>query len=317
MSENKQIPNSDADEDGSGEDLTSVAAGGTFTSNLQAASSAPPCLVLIVGPKKLLGRQWLIDGKDLVIGRSAGSDIFVEDKSLSRSHSRVTNEQGIVTVMDLESTNKTFVNQKAIGPFVPTALSNNDRLKVGNVLFKFLEQGNVEALAHQNLQTQSDRDPLTQIWSKGALMMKAPEIFQRAQIVQEPFGVIVFDIDHFKKINDTYGHPAGDYILKELALVVGLQLIRSDDFFARYGGEEFVILLLGSDQKKAREISERIRLAIEGHVFEFNGVRIPVTISLGVSLRQDGDSNWEDVFQRGDQALYASKNRGRNCVTIG
>ncbi len=298
------------------EDLTSVAAGGTFTSNIKAAALAPPSLVLIVGPQKLLGRQWLIDRKDLVIGRSASSDIYIEDKSLSRSHSRISYDQGVVTVTDLESTNKTFVNTRALGPFVPTNLGNNDRLKVGNVMFKFMEAGSVEALAHQNLQTQSDRDPLTQIWSKGALLMKAPEIFQRARIIKESLGVVVFDIDHFKKINDTYGHPAGDYILKELALVVGLQLIRNDDFFARYGGEEFVIFLLGSDESKAREISERVRLAIENHKFVFDGTTIPVTISLGVSLLKAGDAVWEDIFHRGDQALYESKNKGRNRITV-
>ena len=301
----------------SSEDLTSVAAGGTFTSNVRAAALAPPSLVLIVGPKKLLGRQWLIDRKDLVIGRSASSDIYIEDKSLSRSHSRISFDQGVVTVTDLESTNKTLVNTRAIGPFVPTNLSNNDRLKVGNIMFKFMEAGSVEALAHQNLQTQSDRDPLTQIWSKGALLMKAPEIFQRARIIKEPLSVVVFDIDHFKKINDTHGHPAGDYILKELALVVGLQLIRSEDFFARYGGEEFVLFLLGSDEARAREISERIRLAIENHKFVFDGVTIPVTISIGLSFLKDGDGVWEDIFQRGDQALYQSKKNGRNRVTVG
>jgi two-component system cell cycle response regulator len=307
----------DKDRDDLSEDLTSVAVGGTFTKNIRAAELAPPSLVLIVGPQKLLGRQWLIDRKDLIIGRSAGCDIYIEDKSLSRTHSKISNDQGVVTVTDMESTNKTYVNARRIEPFVSATLTHNDRLKVGNVLFKFIEEGNPEALAHQNLQIQTDRDSLTQIWSKGALLLKAPEIFQKAKIVKEPLSVIVFDIDHFKRINDTYGHPAGDYILKELALVVGLQLIRSDDFFARYGGEEFVIFLMGSDEKKALEISERIRVAIESHKFDYQGTTIPVTVSLGVSLMRDTDTSWEELFERGDQALYKSKSQGRNRVSKG
>ena len=145
------------------------------------------------------------------------SNIFIDDRSVSKSHAKLTVSFGEVSVIDLDSTNKTIINGTAIQPFVPQVLKNNDQLKIGNVLFKFLEEGSIEAAAHSNIQEKSEKDSLTKIWNKGALLMKGPEFFKRAKLLDVPLCLLVFDLDHFKKVNDTYGHPAGDYVLKELA----------------------------------------------------------------------------------------------------
>ena len=127
---------------------------------------------------------------------------------------------------------------------------------------------------------------------------------------------MLFDIDKFKIINDTYGHPAGDYVLREIAKVVRDKLIRGNDFFARAGGEEFALFLLGSPPRQAEEIAERIRATIEGQEFVFEGRQIPVTISVGIAFKAEGDVAWEFVYERSDKALYHSKNSGRNRVSV-
>ncbi len=117
-------------------------------------------------------------------------------------------------------------------------------------------------------------------------------------------------------VNDTHGHPAGDYVLKEVAKVVKNKLIRGNDFFARAGGEEFCLLLAGSELKQAEEVAERIRATIEAQKFVFEGTHIPITISVGVAGYDPSDSNWTEIYERADKALYHSKNSGRNCVSV-
>lgn len=197
----------------------------------------------------------------------------------------------------------------------PCILKNNDQIKTGNVIFKFLERGNIEALTAQALFEKANRDALTGIYSKGALLERGPEAIKRSEVLSEPLSVMVFDIDHFKKINDTHGHPCGDYVLKDLCKAVN-KLIRSNDFFARYGGEEFVLILSGTPNKIAGEIAERVRLTIQTHEFNFEGKKIPVTVSVGITSKQGADSDWSTIFDRADKALFVSKQNGRNRVTI-
>lgn len=303
------------DDDHGHEEKTTVVRGDTFKVRLEEATKAPPCLVMLEGPAGYVGRQWPIDKNDIIIGRSMSSSIFVDDRSVSKSHAKLALSSGDVYIVDLESTNRTVVNDDSIPPLVPVKLANNDQIKTGNVLFKFLERGSIEAHAIEQLQTKSEKDPLTGIFNKGALQIKGAESFKRAKLLKVPLSIAVFDIDHFKKINDTHGHSAGDFVLKELAAVIGNKLIRLDDFFARYGGEEFVVILFGSNIVQAAEIGERLRATIESHTFVFQGTKIPVTISVGVAAKEPEMSLWEELFAKADTALYTSKKGGRNRVT--
>jgi len=302
------------DDDEPSLDKTAVVRGDTFRQRMEDVNKAPPCIVMLEGPAGYVGKQWPIDRTDMIIGRSMTSSVFIDDRSVSRSHAKLTLGGGDVYILDLESSNHTVVNDDAIPALVPVKLQNNDQIKTGNVLFKFLEQGSIEAHAIEQLQTKSEKDPLTGIYNKGALQMKGNESFKRAKLLKVPMSIAVFDIDHFKKINDTHGHTAGDYVLKEMAAVIGKKLIRLDDFFARYGGEEFVVLLFGSNLQQALEIGERLRATIEGHSFDFQGIKIPVTISVGVSTKQGEMATWEELFSRADDAMYQSKRAGRNRV---
>lgn len=295
---------------------TSIVASDTFRGRLKDADEVPPAIVVLIGPPGYVGKQYPISGSDIVIGRSVESQVYIDDKSLSRSHAKFAVNGSEVSVIDLGSTNKTVVNGQVIPPLASCLLKNNDQIKTGNVIFKFLEKGSIESMTNATMYERAQKDALTGAHSKGALLEKGPEAMKRAEVLVEPFSLVTFDIDHFKKINDGYGHPGGDYILKELCLIIISKLIRANDFFARYGGEEFVLLLSGSPAKTAAEVGERIRQTIENHEFVFEGKKIPVTISVGVATKLPTETEWTQIYDRADKALYQAKQAGRNLVMV-
>lgn len=297
-------------------DKTSIMQSDTFKLRLAQAGQAPPSIVLLVGPASSVGRQWPIEDTDRIIGRAPSAHIFVDDKSVSKFHAKLVMAGGDVSVIDLESTNKTVVNGRQIQALVPHKLQNNDQIKVGNIIFKFLERGSIETVASALSFDRGQTDALTGIANRGALQTKAPELFKRSELLGVTFTLMLFDIDRFKTINDSFGHPAGDYVLKEIAKVIRDKLIRGNDFFARAGGEEFALLLLGSPPRQAEEIGERIRATIEGHSFDFESKQMPITISIGIAFKAERDHSWEFVYERADKALYHSKHSGRNRVSV-
>lgn len=307
---------SDFDEKTDNLDKTSVLTSETFKVRLAQAGKAPPCLVLLVGPASEIGRQWPLEDTDRIVGRSIQAHVSIDDRSVSKSHAKIEIASGEVTIMDLESTNKTFINGKTLDPLTPMKLTNNDQIKMGNVIFKFLEQGNIETVSVAQAFDRGILDALTKINNKGSLMAQGPDSFKKSKVLGVPLSIIVFDIDHFKQTNDTFGHTGGDYVLEELCRVIKENLIRGNDFFARAGGEEFALLLLGSDISQAGQIAERIRHTVEEHKFVFEGQEIPVTISVGVSSLLETDDNWQFTYDRADRALYKSKDEGRNRVTV-
>ena len=297
-------------------DKTSVVQSETFKVRIAEAGQAPPCLVLLVGPSAQVGRQWPIQETDRIVGRAPGSHVFVDDRSISKSHAKLTLNAGEVNVIDLESTNRTLVNNKVLKPLTPEKLENNDQVKLGNVIFKYLEKGNIETVSAAQTFDRASTDALTGANNRGALEEKGDDYFRQSRLIGAPLCVVTFDIDHFKKVNDTYGHQAGDYVLVELTALVGRGLTRGNDFFARSGGEEFTLLLLGSVKIQAIEIAERIRQTIEANQFIFEGTHIPITISVGLSEGLPSDTSWSDIFRRADEALYSSKENGRNQVNV-
>jgi diguanylate cyclase len=154
------------------------------------------------------------------------------------------------------------------------------------------------------------RDPLTGAFNRLAYDRRAALEVARWRSDGGKLSMIVCDIDHFKRINDGFGHAAGDKVLKEVARVLQDQL-RSSDFVARYGGEEFVVLLNGAGSDAALQIAEKLRRSIKAAPFRSRGERVPVTISCGIGTF-DGDDTLEIVFERTDAALYAAKAAGRD-----
>jgi diguanylate cyclase (GGDEF)-like protein len=166
------------------------------------------------------------------------------------------------------------------------------------------------------LENTANADSLTNLSTKRFLNLRLGELTHRAEKTHTPLSLIIFDIDHFKKFNDTFGHPAGDSILKVVAALIKGQL-REDDIAARYGGEEFVIVLPDTVKEDATRIAEKIRKAIEKHPFRVSSDAakpVSVTISGGVAGHLvDGKSSHE-ILSAADQALYLAKEQGRNRI---
>jgi two-component system cell cycle response regulator len=313
----EEISTTGLTEETNSEEKTRLVSNDTFNERRDKFAKSPASMVMIEGPAGYVGKRWPLDQLDIIIGRSMTSTIFVDDKSVSKSHAKITVTNGEVYLLDLESTNSTEVNDDPIPALIPLRLKNNDQIKTGNVLFKFLESGSFEAAAIEQLQNRSEKDPLTGIYNKGALNLKGLESFKRAKLLKVPLSIAVFDIDHFKNINDQYLHTAGDFVLKEIAATVQTKIIRLDDVLARYGGEEFVVLLFGSNLQQGTEIGERLRATIENHKFIYNGIQLPITISVGVATKEVHMNTWEELFARADSAMYAAKRSGRNRVSTG
>lgn len=170
----------------------------------------------------------------------------------------------------------------------------------------------IEELSKTTLEAQ--QDPLTELPNRAAYDKRIVQEFERWQRYQHPLVIMVTDIDHFKGINDNYGHKAGDKVLHKVAQQLKASL-RKIDFVGRYGGEEFVILMEKTTLKDAERIANKLRVEIEKMGFHFNNKPVQVTTSLGLTIFKEGDTP-DSAFERADKALYESKNNGRNRVTV-
>jgi two-component system cell cycle response regulator len=305
-----------ADSDDFGE-KTAVILGGdqaTLNKELAKAKEQEACLIIIRGTPQ--GHRFFLTQEEMTLGRDAIADITVSDQSISRKHAKVTKKDGKVFITDLGSSNGSFINDKKIEPGSAMPLVKEDMIKLGNSIFKFLPAGELEILFYGNLGSAAHTDAMTKIYNKGYLLEALEAEFKRAKALHTDFAILFFDLDHFKKVNDTYGHDAGDYVLKEFTALIRAGFIRPKDVFARYGGEEFVVLLANTGAAAALEIGEKIRGAIEVHPFLYEGKRLAITTSMGVAeLRADVESA-QTLLKSADKALYAAKQGGRNRVVV-
>ncbi|MBI3805091.1 MAG: diguanylate cyclase [Nitrospirae bacterium] len=194
------------------------------------------------------------------------------------------------------------------------AFTNYDR-HVLSILCNHVATSIAEAQAHAKVEQLAITDGLTGIFNHRRFQERLQEEFIRSGRTADPFSVLMIDIDYFKKINDTFGHPAGDAVLKTVAKLL-MKLVRRLDVVARYGGEEFVVLLLKSDSKQAFQMAERIRKAIEAAPVDWQGQKIAATVSIGVAAHPEDATKREDLIASADRALYASKRTGRNRSTL-
>ena len=161
----------------------------------------------------------------------------------------------------------------------------------------------------------SQRDPLTGLANRYAYDLQLNNELERFQRYATPFSVCIVDIDFFKRVNDDYGHLAGDKLLRLLASILR-ESLRKVDFLARIGGEEFVILMPSTTKEEAQQAAEKVRVAVEQGPFHFQEKRVPITVSIGIGEIAAGDSA-ELLFERADRHLYEAKSRGRNRVVVG
>jgi diguanylate cyclase (GGDEF)-like protein len=263
------------------------------------------------GPQ--MGTRYVVAGNPVVIGRGESSDIHINDNSVSRRHAVVEPSAEGITVADLGSTNGTFLNDALV---VRAPLKDGDYLRVGNCIYRFLVGGNVEADYHEEIYRLTITDALTQTHNKRYLLEFLDRELARSHRHARPLSLVLFDIDRFKAINDALGHLAGDHVLRELAACVK-GAVRREELFARYGGEEFAVVLPETAGEAAASFAERVRAAVEGHPFEFDGKGVAVTVSLGIASTAGKEACApEGLILRADKALYRAKNEGRNRTCV-
>ncbi len=309
--------NNDEKDSENGTDSTKVLSSdqATLKKELATARDVEACLIIIRGTPQ--GHRFFLTQPEMTLGRDASADITINDQSISRKHAKITKDPGgKIYVTDLGSANGSLINDKKLAPNEPRPLAKEDMIKLGSTVMKFLPQGELETLYLGNLGDAAHTDALTKIYNKRYLMEVLEVEFKRAKALHTDFSILFFDLDHFKKVNDTHGHDAGDYVLKEFANLVRTNHIRPKDVFARYGGEEFILLLANTGVKDATDIAERVRSAIETHAFIYEGKRLAVTSSMGVAELKTGIESANSLLKQADQALYAAKNSGRNRVVV-
>jgi diguanylate cyclase (GGDEF)-like protein len=269
------------------------------------------CLVVIYGPE--LGKRAALGHGTFEIGRSSRSDLPIDQESISRHHARITFDGHRHVIEDLGSTNGTFVNDQNLKQ---TALRDGDQVKLGRSILKYMSGDNIEANYHEEIYRLMTMDALTQTHNRRYFSEALEREFQRSGRYQRALSLFMFDIDHFKQINDTYGHVAGDSVLRQLALVVKPRL-RQQDVLARVGGEEFAVLLPEVESVGARVAAEKVRRIVEGAPFYVDGREFSCTVSAGVASFQAGMESPQALYEAADKNLYEAKRGGRNRVVGG
>ena len=266
------------------------------------------CLVEIYGMN--LGKKYELTDNVVSLGRDPSNHVVIDTDSVSRRHARIETYNSDKYVVDLESTNGTYLNDNIV---FRSKLRSGDFIKIGDTIFKFLSGQNIESAYHEEIYNMTIRDGLTQIANKRYLLEFLEVEFARSKRYKRNLALIMIDIDHFKQINDEYGHLTGDYVLKGMADVIRGR-IRREELFARYGGEEFAVVLPETDKAGAKEFADIIRKLIEEATFEFEGNTISVTVSCGIAHLLENMKRPEDLIREADEKLYVAKRQGRNTV---
>ena len=273
-------------------------------------------VILIAHPEhKMLGTRFRLSPRATIdIGRAPTAEISLpEVLSISRTHARLHYDDDGVTIEDLGSTNGTYVNDRPIkGRHL---LRSGNRFQVGAVHFKFVHEQDVEHAYHEAIYDLVMRDGLTEIYNKRKFDEEVQREFARAVRHRRPLALILFDLDHFKQINDGFGHLCGDFILKQIAALTR-DLLRPESVFARVGGEEFVILSPETEAAGAVALAEKLRERIAANNFVFAGCAVPVTCSFGVAGLEPALTGPDRLYAAADRALYLAKNDGRNRVKL-
>ncbi|MCE9577340.1 MAG: diguanylate cyclase [Deltaproteobacteria bacterium] len=268
------------------------------------------CLVLIYPPGPDMGKRFPLNRNEIVLGRGADCDIQVDRDSVSRRHARVFRDGEAWMIEDLGSTNGSYVNDV---PVQRSLLRDADFLKIGAAIFKFLSGAGVEASYHEEIYRMTIVDGLTGAHNKRYFLEFLERESARCARYRRPLSLLMFDIDHFKLINDTHGHLTGDYVLKEMARRL-LARIRREELMARYGGEEFAAVLPETDHAGAMTFGEQLRALVADEAFEYEGDKFTVTISVGVATIDGQDVDNAAFIKMADDNLYRAKREGRNRV---
>jgi diguanylate cyclase (GGDEF)-like protein len=262
------------------------------------------------------GRVVALDTKNqFVIGRGRRADIRIEDPGVSREHCRLVRKEERLFIQDLNSRNGTLLNGDRI---LCVPLHPGDRVQLGpNTVVQLSVYDDVEDALARSLYEASTRDPLTRAFNRRYFAQRLDAEMAYARRHKTRLAVMLLDLDHFKSVNDGFGHPAGDLVLRATSQVMA-ETIRSEDLLARYGGEEFAILVRDTSIAYAHLVAERIRLRIAATEVLYHDVVLRVTVSVGLAEHGEcaADTSAEELMHLADVRLYRAKEQGRNRVYI-
>ena len=256
---------------------------------------------------------------ETTLGRSAENTFPLDDMTVSRRHATVRMDaRGLVTLTDEGSTNGTFLNGSRLDANRTVTIEDGDRIQFGSgVVLKLVRLDSSDEHFQQEMFERTVRDGLTGVYNRTYFLNQVGGLAARQAAQGIGLAILMVDVDHFKRINDRYGHLVGDIVLREVSAVIR-ESTRAEDLVARYGGEEFIVALPVSSPDLATERAERIRRASAARRIRAGGSEIRVTVSIGLAF---GAPHWPleriSLIEAADEALYQAKAEGRNCVILG
>lgn len=301
-----------------GKDSTLVRPNNPLTEQLVTlvdAENRHPVLIHLLGPHQ--GRRIKLLELQTTLGRSREADIRIDDPSCSRLHALLNyrnhdspDQAPDVSLRDLGSSNGTFLNGERIEE---APLKDHDKLVLGNTMFGFFLRDMWEAQAEERLWYMANMDSLTGLYNRRYFNAEIRKELNRAVRYRHPIALMLIDIDFFKKVNDTYGHNAGDLVLREIGRRIRTS-VRLTDIAARFGGEEFAVILPETDLQGALNLAQRLRIEIARQSFQYQEQTLEVTASIGVAAAESFTCCMDQLIQAADHQLYRAKNNGRNQV---
>lgn len=285
-----------------------------------ASSERRPVLVALAG--ELLATPIPLERPKVTLGRALDADVRLNDAKVSRLHASITTEVDqnsgatVFRIRDLNSTNGTLVNGRAVSEAV---LAHGDKILIGDNLFRFELLDEIDRAFQQQIQRLIGHDELTGLLTSKSFFSELGREAARAEELSQPFCVLMMDLDHFKAVNDNYGHLVGNKTLQQVGAIIKAAL-RSGDVAARFGGEEFAAFLLDADYLQGLVAAERVRRGVEEAVFSGSAEAqaaaplFKLTVSIGVACFPDDARDPIRLVELADSALYRAKRNGRNVT---
>jgi diguanylate cyclase (GGDEF)-like protein len=284
----------------------------TLVADTAAVQRSRAVLTITRGPE--VGRVISLIQGEVTFGRAQECTVCFSDPSLSRIHAQVTYAVHEYVLTDRASTNGSFVNDRKV--LSPTALRDGDHVRLGaetTLRFSMVDANEEQAL--RQMYESAARDALTGVSNRKCFDERVAAELAFAQRHGTPLCLTLIDIDYFKRVNDGFGHQAGDAVLRAVAAVLS-RSIRAEDMVARYGGEEFAVIARGAELRGAGIMAERLRHNVSQENVDFQGRTLRVTASLGVASLACCGANRDQatLIARADARLYQAKQLGRNRV---
>src|SRR6266536_1173740 len=288
---------------------------------MSASGERRPALITLRGERMAIPIP--LERAEVVLGRAIEADVRVNDNRASRLHARIITETvspGEIRcrIVDLGSTNGTLVNGTAI---TEALLADGDKIVIGEQMFRFEMLDDIDREFQQQVHRLLAHDDLTGLLTSKSFFSELRREAMRSAAQSMPFCVLMMDLDHFKQVNDRYGHLVGNQTLEMLGGIIK-QALRAGDVAARFGGEEFAAFLLDADYAQALIAAERVRSAVEQQEFPAaaradspnQAETHRITISIGVAAFPDDAKDPIELVDLADSALYRAKRNGRNRI---